>query len=612
MRLCWTLALAALTVSPVGAVEEHSYAKPDEVRVTHLHLDLDTSFERRELAGFVDLKLDWRSPTARTLDLDTRDLSIERVNYVDAEGQWHGARYTLAPRDPAFGSRLSIPLPIQAAHVRVYYHTSPKASGLQWLTPEQTLGKQHPFLFSQSQSIHARSWVPLQDTPSVRFTFDARVTVPKGLRAVMGAQNDPTSTGEPGGFRFRMPQPIPSYLMAIAVGDLAYREIGPRSAVYAEPGRVEAAAKEFEDTEAMIKAAENLYGPYRWERYDILVLPPSFPFGGMENPRLTFATPTVIAGDKSLVALVAHELAHSWSGNLVTNASWPHFWLNEGFTTYVENRIVESLYGADEALMQERISQTEVIEEMKGIPAGDQWLVPDMKGRDPDDAYTTVPYTKGAWMLRTIERRVGRATFDPFLRGWFDDHAFQSATTEDFLAYLQKNLRATHPQAISDEELREWLYAPGIPKSAELASTDTLARIDARRQAWLEGKTSATELDGKSWGTQQWLYFLNGLPADLSAKRMSELDEVYHLTSTGNSEIAHRWFLAGIRADYAPVREPLRQYLIGIGRRKLIVPLYAELAKTPTNLAWAREIFAIAKSGYHPLTQGSVAAALKL
>lgn len=605
MRLLSCVLLAALAMPASAAPDPHSYARPDRVRVRELNLDLEVSFERRELAGFAELALDWQKPDARTLDLDTRDLSIARVAYADSKGAWHAAKFTLAPRDAVFGSKLTIALPQAAPKVRVYYHTSPQASGLQWLDAAQTLGKRAPFLFTQSQAIHARSWVPLQDTPAVRFTYRARIAAPAGLRALMSADNDPADTGA-GGYRFEMPQPIPSYLLALAVGELEFQALGARSGVYAEPERLAAAAREFEDTERMIEAAEKLFGAYRWGRYDLLVLPPSFPFGGMENPRLTFATPTVIAGDKSLVALVAHELAHSWSGNLVTNAGWEHFWLNEGFTTYVENRIVEALYGAEQARMQQLIDQTELIEDMKTLEPRNQPMLPDLKGRDPDDAYSQVPYTRGAWFLRTMEERVGRARFDRFVRGWFDRHAFRSVTTGEFLAYLHAEL----PDAMPAAELEAWLHSPELPPSAKLAETDRLAAVDAARTRWLERKVGAAELPGTAWTTQEWQHFLNALPADLASDRLAELDAAFDLTHSGNSEIAFRWHLAAIRAGYAPAREALRAYLVAIGRRKLVVPLYEALAKQSADRAWAQQVFAEAAPGYHPMTRASVAAKL--
>jgi hypothetical protein len=414
-----------------------------------------------------------------------------------------------------------------------------------------------------------------------------------------------------GDYRFTMDKAIPSYLLAIAVGDIAVRETGPRSAVYAEPPVVEAAAKEFADTEKMIETAEKLYGPYRWGRYDILVLPPSFPFGGMENPRLTFATPTVIVGDKSLVSLVAHELAHSWSGNLVTNAAWKHMWLNEGFTSYVENRIVEAVYGKAQAEEEFILAADELRGELDEVPKADQRLVPDFDGRDADDAGSDFAYTKGAWLLRTIEAKFGRDVFDAYLRGYFDHFAFQSITTGQMLAYLEPNLLAKYPGRMSLAEIRAWIEQAGIPVDATVPASSRFAAIAAQREEWLAGSRKPGELDARSWNTQEWMYFLDGLPKPLKSAQLAEFDTAWHLTGAANAEIARRWYLAAIRADYRPAREAMAAYMTRIGRRYLVVPLYEELAKTPQGLKFARAVYAKAKPGYHPMTQASIEKALE-
>ena len=335
--------------------DESSWSEPDKVRIADLALDLKLDFDARQLSGTATYALQWADPKATQLVLDTRDLAIDKVE-GEVDGAWTPLQFELAEADPVFGSKLTIQAPQRNARIRVTYATSPQASGLQWLEPSMTEGGKLPFMFSQSQAIHARSWVPLQDTPGVRFTYSAHVTTRPDVMVLMSADNDPAAVRD-GDYSFTMPQPIPSYLLAIAAGDLVFKPISARSGVWAEPSMVDRAVKEFEDTEQMIVATEGLYGAYRWERYDMLVLPPSFPFGGMENPRLSFITPTVIVGDKSLVSLIAHELAHSWSGNLVTNASWKDIWLNEGFTTYVQGRIVEALYGEELAEMERQIDQ---------------------------------------------------------------------------------------------------------------------------------------------------------------------------------------------------------------------------------------------------------------
>jgi len=552
------------------SMDIHSASRPDLIRVRHIELDLDVRFDTRVLEGSATLHL--HRISGGELVLDTRGLAIHSVD--------NASSYELGAADPVLGTPLRIQLLPEASSVtswvRVHYSTSPSASGLQWLDPEQTAGKLQPFLYTQSQAIHARSWIPLQDTPAVRVTFEAEIRVPTGLRAVMGAE----ATGD----RFRMEQPIPSYLIALAVGDLEFRALGARSGVYAEPAAIEAAAHEFADTEAMIGAVEAMYGPYRWGRYDLLVLPPSFPFGGMENPRLTFATPTVLAGDRSLVSLVAHELAHSWSGNLVTNATWSDFWLNEGFTVFVERRILERLYGPARAAMEAVLGRRLLDAEMARLPESDRVLHIDLSGRDPDDACTLVPYEKGALLLRTIEESVGRQRFDAFLRAYFDHFAFQSITTAEFLEYIRRELPNPVP-------LDEWIFQPGIPAGVAEPHSDAFQRVE-----------SGWPTDTSAWSTHEWLHFLRSQ----KAPDMARLDSEFHFNESGNSEILHQWLLMAVIADYRPAFPKVGTFLKSVGRRKFLKPIYSELVKTPEGQALARSIYAEARAGYHPIAQATI------
>ncbi|HEV2448165.1 MAG TPA: M1 family metallopeptidase, partial [Candidatus Sulfopaludibacter sp.] len=490
-------------------------------------------FDRRILEGSATIHFDRLAPG--NLVLDTRGLEIRRVE--------NAAGFALGAPDEILGAPLRIEEPA-GNWVRIHYATSPGASGLQWLDPPQTAGKRRPFLYTQSQAIHARSWIPLQDSPGVRITFDAAIRTPAGLCAVMGA-------GRQAG-RFHMEQSVPSYLIALAAGDLVFRELGPRSGVYAEPEVVDAAAAEFADTEAMMAAVEEMFGPYRWGRYDLLVLPPSFPFGGMENPCLTFTTPTILTGDKSLVSLVAHELAHSWSGNLVTNATWSDFWLNEGFTVYLERRILEKVYGLERAEMEAVLGRQELDREMAGLAEVDRVLHIDLNGRDPDDVCTLVPHEKGALLLRTLEQAVGRPRFDAFLRGYFDHFAFRSITTAEFLAYLHHKLPTVLP-------VEEWIVRPGIPAGAAEPHTEAFA--NSRKAAW---------------NTHHWLHFLRSQ----DRPDMARLDTQYRLTESRNAEILAEWLRMSIRENYAPAWPRLEEFLCAVGRRKFVRPLFMELMKT--------------------------------
>ena len=583
-----------------------TYANIDAFITKHLVLDLTADFDSRTLLGTAELMFERRDPGATEVVLDTRDLQVRKAEASSGGASWVDAAFRLDPATAAFGSALRVTVPRDADRLRITYASSPAAKGLQWLTPPQTSGKKLPFLFSQAQAIQARSFIPIQDTPAVRMTYDATIRVPKELVAVMAAEAAPGEKGS-GVFHFRMPQPIPSYLIAIAIGDLTFQPMSDRTGVWAEPAAIAAAAKEFEDTEQMIKTTEALYGPYRWGRYDLLVLPPSFPFGGMENPRVTFATPTVIVGDKSLVALVAHELAHSWSGNLVTNATWQDFWLNEGFTTYLERRIVEAVYGKRLSDMERIIGLRDLAQARADLTvAGDRTLQPTLGDRDPDDAYSVVPYELGALFLSFLENKFGRDTFDRFLRRWFDEHAFQSVTTAQFLEFLSKHLLSTRHGEVTEAQIQEWLHTESIPSFAVMPKSDALEKVEQARDAWLMSGSIEALAQASAWSTQEWVHFIDALPRKLDADRLSALDRRFKLTDSPNAEIAHVWFRLAIANRYTAAFPAMERYMIRIGRRKLIVPLYRDLALTADGKAMAQRIYAKAREGYHPVAQSTV------
>ena len=584
----------------------HSYARPDEVAVTHMELEWRVLFDRRILEGSVlhHLKLGPRGQ-GQPLRLDTRDLDVSGVT-AGKSGALADAPWKLGERDANLGSELVVQLPEGADRVRIEYRTRPEASGLQWLDPQQTAGGVHPFLYSQSQAIHARSWIPCQDSPGIRTTFEASIQVEPPLRAVMAANE--AARADSGLYRYSMPHPIPAYLLALAAGDLAFEPVGPRTGVWTEPALLKKAAWEFADMERMLQATETMYGPYRWGRYDVLVLPPSFPFGGMENPMLTFATPTILAGDRSLVALVAHELAHSWSGNLVTNATWADFWLNEGFTTYLERRIMETVYGRERAEMEWTLGrhdlEKEIAETLADKP-GDQKLRIDLAGRDPDDGTTDVPYEKGALLLRRLEEAYGREAFDPFLRSWFDEHAFTSVTTDVFLAFLDERLvkKSSLLPGASVPDLRAWIDGPGLPQDAPRSESPALAKVAEAAALWASGKALAAKLDTSGWTTHHWLHFLRALPPQLTKDQMKALDSAFRFTATGNSEILDEWLVLAVRHGHAAGDARLEEFLTRQGRRKYLTPLYKELVKTEAGKARAKEIYAKARPLYHAISR---------
>ena len=607
------LALGATVVSAAPATpivpgrDYHSYADVSAFRVTHLDLDVEASFADQRLSGVADLTVARVAASATRLTLDTRDLGIRQVWWRKDAATLVPLTFTLGARDPMLGAPLHIDVPADAGSpdfvVRISYQTRPQASGLQWVDASLTADKTHPFLFTQSQAIHARSWIPLQDSPQVRLTYDATIHVPRGMRAVMSAESvtNPLELAPEGVFRFRMPQAIPSYLIALGVGKLEFRATGPRTGVYAESSLVDAAAKEFAETEQMIQVSEKLFGPYRWGRYDLLILPPSFPFGGMENPRLSFITPTVIAGDRSLTALIAHELAHSWSGNLVTNATWRDLWLNEGFTVYLQGRIMRAVYGDAREAMEEALDLATLRDELATLPPPDQVLAIDLRDRDPDDAFTQVPYIKGALFVSWLGSRFGVEEVDRFLREYFDHFQFQSIATEQFRAYFEAHLLPQKPGAVTARELDEWMLAPGLPKYAVLPHSDAFERVDVARRDWLAGNLAVDALPARQWTTHEWVHFLDGLPEKVTAAKLAELDAAYQVTATGNSEVAFSWLRVAIRNEYAPAWPRLDHYLTSIGRRKLIKPLYEDLMKTPAGAVRARDIYSRARANYHPI-----------
>ncbi len=586
--------------------DPHSFARPWETSVQHLALDLEVDFGQRQLTGTATLELK-RSDGASELVLDTWGLAIDQVQGNDGKA----LDFAFGEDQGILGRPLVISLAPSTQSVSLSYRTSPNATALQWLEPAQTANGNHPLLFTQSQAILARTWVPLQDSPAVRFTYEAQVRVPTGMIALMSARNPRRRNGD-GKYSFKMTQPIPSYLMALAVGNLEFQSLGPRTGVYAEPETIDAASWELAGTESMIAAAENLYGAYRWGRYDLLILPPSFPFGGMENPRLTFATPTILAGDRSLVSLVAHELAHSWSGNLVTNASWNDFWLNEGFTTYFEHRIMEALYGTDHAEMLALISRQELDHEIEtlGASSPDTHLQLSLAGRDPDDGMNLIAYDKGFFFLRMLEEAVGRSAWDDFVRRYFDEFAFQSMSTERFLDYLETTLLA--PAGTSRERLHvdDWVFGPGLPADAPRPSSPALARVEQEIQRLLAG-TPAAELATEGWETQRKLHFLRNLPGALKERQLADIDKTFGFTETGNCEILAAWLLLTIRHAYQPADAALERFLMSQGRRKFLKPLYDELARTEAGCKRAVEIFERAKPGYHPVAAHTIEALLR-
>lgn len=572
----------------------HSYAQFDQAYTTHLFLDLVADFDKKTLTGVAAHTI--QNNNASEIVFDIKDLNIDKIITND-EGK--EVKFEIGAEDKILGKPLTVQITPKTTRVEIYYSTNPTSEAVQWLSPQQTADKTDPFLFTQGEAILTRSWIPIQDSPGNKITYSARFKVPDSLTAVMSAKTTSHKNGE---FEFEMNQPIPCYLIALAIGKLEYKSLGARSGVYAEPSMMEACYNEFSDLEKMIDAAEGLYGPYAWEQYDVIVLPPSFPFGGMENPRLTFATPTIIAGDKSLTSLIAHELAHSWSGNLATNATWDDFWLNEGFTVYFEGRIIEELYGKDYADMLSILSYNGLLAELEDLPAQDTRLKLDLEGRSPDDGMSAIAYDKGCFMLMMIEENIGREKFDQFLNSYFDHFKFKNLNTEEFLAYINEKL----PE-VKKLNLEEWIYKPGLPSNCPKIVSAKFYKVDANFESkiYLENPRSTND-----WTTHEWLRFIGKIDTSWSITDFEQADKLFDFTNSGNSEIAAAWFEKSIRADYKIVYPQLEAFLVKVGRRKFLTPLYRAMKETG-NIETARNIYAKARPNYHFVSTNTMDALLK-
>ncbi|OYX56308.1 MAG: aminopeptidase [Brevundimonas subvibrioides] len=610
--------LPASATAPVTYERDiHSWAQPQIARVRHVDLDLTADFATKTLSGTATLDVTGE-PGATQVILDIKNLEIRSV----ADDKGNALQFAFGAEDPIKGQALTVTVPAfepgKGQKIVVTYSTRPDAAALQWLTPAQTAGGQQPFLFSQGQAILTRTWVPTQDSPGIRQTYSAKITVPEALKAVMSAEML-TPDGERAAdgmhaYRFRMTNPVPPYLIALAVGDLSFASVGEGVGVWTEPSRLEAARNEFSEMRQLVDAAEALYGPYRWGRYDLLILPPSFPFGGMENPRLTFATPTVVAGDKSLVSLVAHELAHSWSGNLVTNATWADIWLNEGTTTYFENRIMEAVYGRDRAMMLQVLGWNDLQASLAEMAPLDTRLHVDLDGRDPDDGLNDIPYEKGAAFLRTIERIVGRERFDAWLKGYFERNAFRPMTAGGFLIDIRANLVRDDSALERELQLDNWVYQPGLPSNAQAPVSTALTAVDTAADAFFADKGPASAIPWSGWSTQERQHFLAWRPEGAAATRpwltgaqLADLEASLNLRAEGNAEVLFQWLQIAVAHRYQPAVPTLERFLTSQGRRKFVLPLYTSLwGQGDWGRPIATRVYATARPGYHPVTTGSV------
>lgn len=606
--------------------DDHSYANLDQINTQHLHLDLEVDFAAQTIYGIARHQM--RNRGADTAIFDVKGLLIQKVT-LGPKGAEKETDFTIGPmdKDSIIGQALLVNVDAKTTDVNIYYQTTEASGALDWLDTTLTSSKTKPFLYTQGQAILTRTWIPIQDSPSNRITYSADVKVPNDLLALMSAKN-PTKLNKSGRYHFEMTKAIPSYLIALAVGDIGFKDLGQHCGVYAEKELLQECAKEFEDLPQMMRVAEDLYGAYQWGRYDVLVLPYSFPFGGMENPMLTFANPTLLTGDKSLVSVVAHELAHSWSGNLVTNHSWSDLWLNEGTTVYFEQRIMEALRGKEIADILAQVEFGELQQTLAEMAADsslqDSKLHLDLVNRDPDIAMSDIAYVKGAFFFRTLEQAVGRAKLDVFLKKYFKHFAFQTISADRFIDYLETQLLA---KSGTDFNYRQWIYEPGLPPNCASIVAPRLDQIKAFAKVFNAGKDpfkpvikykwirkngkrkkikQRNEIKYNAYLIQEWQLFIRALSPQTKPARLRKLDKQFLFSQTQNSEILCDWFVLAAESDYIFEIEPqLKAFLNKIGRRKFVLPIYEALAQSKKGLEMGREIFQEAKTHYHSVTRNS-------
>lgn len=577
--------------------DPHSFAEPAQGKIAHMDFEIDVNFGRRILT--IEAVYHLEQPVSGSLYLDTRDLSIEHIRAGARDLAWE-----IDAHDPISGDRLHLKNLHDLSQFTIRLRTSPGSTALQWLAPVQTAGGRHPFLYSQCQAIHARSVFPCQDTPMVRFTFQAKVRVPAPLVAVMGAASAGVEhRGKKSVYAFRMDQAIPSYLFALAAGNIAFRELGPRTGIYAEPEVVEAAAWEFAENEMKLSEGEKLFGPHLWERYDAIVMPPSFPYGGMENPRLTFFSPIYIMGDRTWTAIISHELAHAWTGNLVTNATWEHFWLNEGWTTYAEMRITEALEGSDVMELSAANYAQLLLEDMHffGMESNLTCLKVSLAGIDPDEVFSGIPYYKGYFFMRRLEEAVGRTRFDEFTRKYIATYSFQSITTEAFVDFLTQEL----PEAAERVDVHRWIHEPGILDGALEVNSGLYDQAISLCNAYKRGNLpQKDQIEG--WRSGQVYAFLLALPERISAEDCAYLDALFQFKSRWNSSLKHLFLVLCIRSGYRDILGRVEQFVETIGRGIYLSKIFRNMIAEDWTRPLARPLFERVRERHHPATISNI------
>ena len=575
-----------------------SFSEPKKVTTRAVALDLTVDFEQRRLSGTARLEIENLSGTD-LLVLDTEALTIHSVKVDGAPAGWSFGTTT------SFGTPLRVSITPETRFVTIEYTTSSNASGLLWNTAQQSFGRQQPYLYTQNEPVSARSWIPLQDTPTVRLTYEATLRVPPGLLALMSANENPIAPNESGIYSFRMPYRIPSYLIALAVGRLEFRSLDSRSGVYAEPELIEDAVHELGYVPAMMASAERIAGPYPFDRYDLLLMPPTYIVGGMEHPMLNFLHPfSVVSQNDPLVVepttLVAHELAHSWSGNSATLANWNDVWLNEGITSYLENRIMEDVGGIERG---EHLWFADR-QNFAGYAASVEDPAVTILHREvphPYSGFGMAGYVKGALFIRTLEDLAGREAFDAFLRRYFGAFAYRWVDHKAFLEFFRESF--PDPALQQSMKLEEWVYQPGLPSNVTApASSQVWSRAMSRASQFAAG-ASFESLAPATWREYELQPFLQLAQTSVRA-RMAEVDAVLGLSNRVTPPAV--WLLHAIAAGYEPANAGLERALARGGSNGLLLQLYTALAQTPSGRTRALDLFTRYRDRYHDAIEAQI------
>ena len=540
-------------------------------------------FHKRALIGDAVLCFIKINPNAKFLILDVKDIRIQSIKDETTGG--HLKFNFGAPNQ--FGEKLVVQIPTTVSkkgELRISYKTSPKSKALTWLSPPQTAGKKYPYMFSMAPTIHARTIFPCQDTPSVKTTFSAAITAPKNLTVLMSATRARTKIiDDKRVSKFKQQIPVMSYLIAIAVGAIESRRIGPRSQVWSEAELIEKAAFDFSETDEMIKTAEQLCGPYEWKIFDILVLPPSFIYGGMENPCMSFLSPTALSGDKSNADVIAHDIVHSWAGNLVTNVNFEHFWINEGVTTYLERKVIGKLDGEPSRHLHAILKWKDLEAEVESLGPSNHLtaLVTNLTTVHPDNALTEIPFEKGSTFLWYLEDVVGGATvFEPFLKSFFKDFSKQSIDSEQFKSYFIKYFY--NVEALQTIDWDTWLYKPGMPiykPQFDNSMAKKCWNLAKKWKQWNMKRRKVWKIEFHSFSPLQKQEFLsslfNGPP--LNHLKLNSMEKLYSLNGSPNYEILFRWIRLGIKARWIPIVQPALKLLSEQGRLKYSKQIFKDL-----------------------------------